>query len=170
MRYRGKVHFWNAAGRVITGEVLGLDDEQKLRLAVRAVEVIRSLDPQTPVIVSLDQPWAESMCRRDTELNPLQFADALVRSDLGLAGIGMEINLGMTAQATLRRDLLEFNNQLDMWSSLGLPLLISIAVPSRQRFQFANSAKMDRCVCANAAGAADRASDHLESTARCGGR
>jgi hypothetical protein len=130
MRYRGKVHFWNAAGRVITGEALGLEDEQKLRLAVRAVEVIRSLDPQTPVIVSLDQPWAESMCRRDTELNPLQFADALVRSDLGLAGIGMEINLGVTAQATLRRDLLEFNNQLDMWSSLGLPLLVSIAVPS----------------------------------------
>ncbi len=129
MRYWGKVHFWNAAGRVITGEALGLEDEQKLRLAVRAVEIIRSLDPQTPVIVSLDQPWAESMCRRDTELNPLQFADALVRSDLGLAGIGMEINVGVTAQATLRRDLLEFNNQLDMWSSLGLPLLVSIAIP-----------------------------------------
>jgi hypothetical protein len=129
-RYRGKVHFWNAAGRLITGEALGLDDEQKLRLAIRAVEVIRSLDPQTPVIVSLDQPWAESMCRRDTEYNPLQFADALVRSDLGLAGIGMEINLGTSAQATLRRDLLEFNSQLDMWSSLGLPMLVSIAVPS----------------------------------------
>jgi len=130
MRYRGKVHFWNAAGRLITGEALGLDEEQKLRLAIRAVEVIRSLDPQTPVIVSLDQPWAESMCRRDTEFNPLQFADALVRSDLGLSGIGIEINLGTSAQATLRRDLLEFNSQLDMWSSLGMPMLVSIAVPS----------------------------------------
>jgi hypothetical protein len=129
-RYRGKVHFWNAAGRLITGEVLGLDEEQKLRLAVRAVEVIRSLDPQTPVIVSLDQPWAELMGRQESELNPLQFADALVRSDLGVAGIGMEINLGTSGEATLPRDPLEFNSQLDLWSSLGLPMLVSVAVPS----------------------------------------
>jgi hypothetical protein len=132
IRYRGKVHFWNAVGRLVTGETLGLDEEQKLRLAVRAVEVIRSLDPQTPVIVSLDQPWARFMARREAELSPLQFADTLVRSDLGLAGIGMEINLGMSVHATLPRDLLEFNNQLDIWSSLGLPLLISIVVPSAE--------------------------------------
>jgi len=97
---------------------------------VRAVEVIRSLDPQTPVIVSLDQPWAEFMARREVELSSLQFADAVVRSGLGLSGIGMEINLGTAAQATLPRDLLQFNSQLDIWSSLGMPLLVSIAVPS----------------------------------------
>jgi hypothetical protein len=129
-RYRGKVHFWNAAGRLITGEALGLNEEEKLRLVVRAVEVIRSLDPQTPVIVSLDQPWAEFMSRHEAEFSPLQFADALVRSDLGLAGVGIEINLGFSPQATLPRDVLEFNSQLEMWSSLGMPLLVSIAVPS----------------------------------------
>ncbi|HEY2827141.1 MAG TPA: endo-1,4-beta-xylanase [Pirellulales bacterium] len=129
-RYRGKVHFWNAAGRLISGEALKLDEEQKLRLAIRAVEVIRSLDPNTPVIVSIDQPWAEFMSRHDAELNPLQLADTLVRSDLGLSGIGMEINLGASADATLPRDLLEFNAQIDMWSSLGLPMLVSVAVPS----------------------------------------
>ena len=129
-RYRGKVHFWNAAARLISGEALGLDEEQKLRLAVRAVEVIRSLDPQTPVIVSLDQPWARYMAHREAELSTLQFADALARSDLGLAGIGMEINLGTGAQATLPRDRLEFSSHLDLWASLGLPMLVSIAVPS----------------------------------------
>jgi len=129
-RYRGKVHFWNAAGRLGTGEALGLEEEQKLRLAVRAVEVIRSLDPQTPIIVSLDQPWGEMMAQRETEISPLQFADAFVRSDLGISGIGLGINLGVTCQATLPRDLLEFSLQMDIWSSLGLPLLVSIAVPS----------------------------------------
>jgi hypothetical protein len=129
-RYRGKVHFWNAAGRLFTGEALGLDEEQKLRLAVRTVEVIRSVDPQSPIIVSVDQPWGEAMSRRETEISPLQLADTFVRSDLGVSGIGVEINLGLTAQATLPRDLLEFGLQLDIWSSLGLPLLVSITAPT----------------------------------------
>jgi hypothetical protein len=129
-RYRGKVNFWNAVGRIVTGEALGLDEEQKLRLVVRAVEVIRNADPSVPVVVSFDQPWAEFMMRRDSDLPPQSFAEALVRSDLGIAGIGLEINLGQSATATLPRDLVEFNLQIDRWCSLGLPLLVSLAVPS----------------------------------------
>ncbi|HEY2882676.1 MAG TPA: endo-1,4-beta-xylanase [Pirellulales bacterium] len=133
-RYRGKVHFWNAASRLISGDALNLDEEQKVRLAVRAVEVIRSLDPQTPVIVSFDQPWAEYMARRESDLAPLQFADALARADLGISGVGLEINIGSSTLATLPRDQLEFNTMLDHWGSLGLPLLVSVAVPSGGNF------------------------------------
>ncbi len=129
-RYRGKVNFWNAVGRLVTGDALGLDEEQKLRLTVRAIEVIREADPQSPVIVSFDQPWAEYMSRQESDLPPLSFADTFVRSGLGVAGIGLEINLGTRPAATLPRDLLEFNMLLDRWSALGLPLLVSLAVPS----------------------------------------
>jgi Glycosyl hydrolase family 10 len=129
-RYRGKVHFWNATGRLITGEALGLDEEQKLRLAGKVIETIRSVDTQAPVLVSFDQPWAEYMARREAELSPLQFAEALVRSDLGVAGIGLEINLGTGTSNTLPRDLFEFSNHLDLWGTLGLPLLLSLRVPS----------------------------------------
>jgi hypothetical protein len=129
-RYRGKVAFWNVAGRLMTGEALGLDDEQKLRMVVRAIEVIRSADPQTPVIVSFDQPWAEFMAHQETDLTPMYFADALVRAELGIAGIGIDIAIGCQETATLPRDWLEFGRHLDRWSLLGLPLLVSLAVPS----------------------------------------
>jgi Glycosyl hydrolase family 10 len=129
-RYRGKLHFWNAGGRLVTGDALGLDEEQKLRLVLRSVEVIRMIDPSTPVIVSFDQPWAEYMARRETDLHPLQFADALVRADLGVSGVGLEINVGTGERATLPRDPLEFNALLDRWSMLGLPLLMSLTFPS----------------------------------------
>ena len=129
-RYRGKVHFWNATGRLITGEALGLDEEQKLRLAGKVIETIRAVDSQAPVLVSFDQPWAEYMARREAELSPLQFAEALVRSDLGIAGIGLEFNLGTGTNNTLPRDLFEFSNHLDLWGTLGLPLLLSLRVPS----------------------------------------
>ncbi|MCC7086847.1 MAG: endo-1,4-beta-xylanase [Pirellulales bacterium] len=129
-RYRGKVAFWNVAGRLMTGEALGLDDEQKLRLVVRVIEVVRSVDSNTPVIVSFDQPWAEFMARQEADLTPMYFADALVRAELGVAGIGVEMGIGFQESATLPRDWLEFGRHLDRWSLLGLPLLVSLAVPS----------------------------------------
>lgn len=129
-RYRGKVAFWSIAGRLMTGEALGLDDEQKLRMVVRAIEVVRSADPQTPVIVTFDQPWAEFMAHRETDLTPMYFADALVRAEIGVAGIGIDVSIGLDEIASLPRDWLEFGRHLDRWSLLGLPLLLSLAIPS----------------------------------------
>jgi hypothetical protein len=129
-RYRGKVAFWNAAGRLITGDVMGLDEEHKLRLAGQAISVVRSVDPETPVVVSFDQPWGEFLAHRETELPPLAFADTLVRADLGLAGICLEINVGLGKNDSLPRDRFEFDRLIERWSTLGLPLIVSITVPS----------------------------------------
>jgi Glycosyl hydrolase family 10 len=131
-RYRGKVNLWKCAGRLNCGNVLSLSEEQRLRLAVLAVETVRAADPRSPIVIMIDQPWAEFMSQRECDLSPLHFADALVRSDLGLAGIGLEINLGYSPGGTAPRDLLDFSRQLDRWSSLGLPLLVSLTAPSEQ--------------------------------------
>ena len=52
-RYRGKVDFWQAAGRMNTAETLSLGEEEKLRLTAMAVEIVGELDPGKPVIVQL---------------------------------------------------------------------------------------------------------------------
>ena len=70
------------------------------------------------------------MNHEECDLSPLHFADALVRADLGLAGIGLEINLGYSPRGTEPRDTIDFGRQMDRWSSLGLPLLVSLTVPS----------------------------------------
>jgi len=129
-RYRGKVALWQCAARLNTGEILNLSEEDKLRMAARTVELTRRLDPQTPAVISFDQPWAEYMSRREVDFPPLHFADALVRAGLDLSGIMLEINVGYHPGGTLLRSLLEFGQQLDFWSMLGLPLIVSISVPS----------------------------------------
>lgn len=53
-----------------------------------------------------------------------------MRSDIGLAGIGLEANLGYVPRGTEPRDLLDFTQQLDLWSCLGLPLLVFLTVPN----------------------------------------
>jgi hypothetical protein len=144
-RYRGKVSWWKCAARVNVAEVLSLQEEQKLQLAVKAIEVARQIDPQTPAIICFDQPWGEYMRCSNIDLSPLHFADALVRAGLQLGGIGLEINVGYFPDGSTSRDRLDFSRLLDLWSYLGLPLHITLTVPSGQQTDpksYSNSAPL----------------------------
>ena len=129
-RYRGQVHVWNCTGGINVAGSLAVTEEQRLRLAVAAIDEVRRLDSHTPAVVVFDQPWAEYMATSDLDLSPLHFADSLIRADLGLAGMGLELNFGYWPGGTLPRDVLELSRQLDRWSLLGMPLLVFLTLPS----------------------------------------
>jgi hypothetical protein len=129
-RYRGKVDLWQCAGRANTTDVLSLGEDEMVQLTAHVVEQVHSLDPKTPVVVGFDQPWSEYVGRRDVDFPPLYFADALLRANLGLSGIMLDINMGYEPSGTLPRDPLDFSRQLDLWSGLGVPLYLSVCAPS----------------------------------------
>jgi hypothetical protein len=128
-RYRGRVHLWNCAAALNTSIVLRLSEEQRLRLAVSAIEAVRAADRQAAVILTVDQPWGEALRDQRRQLSPIHFADALVRGDLGLGGLGLSINIGFEPEATLPRDVLEISRQIDRWSIFNLPLLVEFTLP-----------------------------------------
>ena len=133
-RYRGKAALWHCAARMNAGEILSLSEEQRLRLAVLAVETTRQADPRVPVVLWIDQPWGEFMGSKPCDLSPLHFADALVRADLGLAGLGLEINLGYYPGGTQPRDMLDVSRMIDRWSCLGhCSLLVTLTIPAATR-------------------------------------
>ena len=129
-RYRGKITLWNCAARINSNGTIPLTEEQRLHLTVRAIETVRRIEPQVPVIVSLDQPWAEYVASQPVDMSPLQYADTLSRADLGLSGFGLEINLGYWPGGTIWRDPMEISRLLDRWSLLGLPLVVFLTAPS----------------------------------------
>lgn len=131
-RYRGKVQLWHVAARLNQDGAFEFSEEQRLRLLVEAVDRVRALDAKTPLVVSFNQPWGEYIARKDQELTPLHFADTLVRGELGLAGIGLEIHYGYWPGGTLPRDPLDISRQLDRWSQLGVPLMVFLSAPSSQ--------------------------------------
>ncbi|HZZ73363.1 MAG TPA: endo-1,4-beta-xylanase [Pirellulales bacterium] len=128
-RYRGKVALWQASSGLNSSRLLELNEEQLLQLAAYSLDTFRRADPRAPVILSIDQPWAEYMAHAEIELSPLQFADSLARLELGLAGIGLQMNFDFSAAGTLPRDWLEISRQLDRWTTLGLPLLVLPTMP-----------------------------------------
>jgi hypothetical protein len=129
-RYRGKVQLWHVTARMNQDGAFAYSEEQRLRLVVEAVDRVRSIDTRTPLVVSFNQPWAEYIARKDQELTPWHFADTLVRGELGLAGVGLEIHYGYWPGGTLPRDPLEFSRQLDRWTQIGVPLIVFLSAPS----------------------------------------
>lgn len=129
-RYRDRVKVWHCAARADQGHVLSLTEEQRLQLTVRAVEVTKRVSPGTPVIVRMDQPWAEYMRKSPPDLSPLHFADALIRAGVPVDGLAIELNLGYFPGGSYLRHRLEINRLIDLWSYLGLPLHVIFVIPS----------------------------------------
>jgi hypothetical protein len=129
-RYTGRVHLWHVASRVNNGRLMSLDEESRLNLVAKAVQVVRRIDPRTPTVVSFDQPWAEYLVDQDNDLAPWHYADALVRADLGISGFGLEINAGYWPRGSAHRPVFEYSRLLDQWGQLGLPLMMLLSTAS----------------------------------------
>lgn len=138
-RYQGRVRIWEIAARANSGGALTLNEEQRLRLVARVVESARRIDEESQLILRVDQPWGEYLARGQHRLSPLQTVDALARSNVGLSGVNLEIAIGYRPRGTPSRDLLEFSRIIDQWSTIGVPIHVTLAVPSSaEQDAFAN--------------------------------
>lgn len=129
-RYQGRIHLWCAAAGLNGPNDLKLTDEQILRLAVGVIQTVRRTDSRTPVVLALDMPWAEYLGQKEDAISPIHFADALIRADLGLSGLALEMNLDYWPGGSLPRDLIDISDLIDTWSMLGLPLMAILSTPN----------------------------------------
>ncbi|MEQ8848062.1 hypothetical protein [Botrimarina sp.] len=130
-RYRGRVQLWHVASKINRERVLSLTDEQRLNVTAAAVRAVRQLDPNTPVVVGVDQPWGEYRAKRPAELSPLDYADALERADLGVAGFDLQLDIGYRPDGSELRNPLALSRLVDLWNlRLESPLMLSLAFPA----------------------------------------
>jgi hypothetical protein len=130
LRYKGKIPVWNLVHRAACVDFLGLSEEEQIRIAARAMQVARQADPSAQFSIGVERPWAEWMGVSPFQLGPLHLADYLVRADLGVAGIVLEVAPGYSSPGSHIRDLFEFSKLLDLYALLNLPLHVWMSVPS----------------------------------------
>jgi hypothetical protein len=130
LRYRGRVPLWHVIHRPASGEILGLTEEEQIRITARAVQAAHQADPSAQLTIGIDRPWAEWMGSSHFQLGPLHLCDYLLRAELGLTGIAIEMAPGYSAPGSYMRDIFEFSKLLDLYSLLNVPLHIWMAVPS----------------------------------------
>jgi hypothetical protein len=132
-RYRGRVPLWHVVHRPGSSDILGLTEEEQIRITARAIQVAHQTDPSAQLTIGIDRPWAEWMGTSHFQLGPLHLCDYLLRADLGLSGVAIEIAPGFSAPGSYMRDLFELSKLLDLYSLLNVPLHVWMVLPSADR-------------------------------------
>ena len=132
-RYRGKIPLWHVVHRPASQEILGLSEEEQIRITARAIQAARQADPAAQLSIGIDRPWAEWMSSSHFQLGPLHLCDYLLRSDLGISSVAIEVAPGYTNPGSHLRDLFEFSRLLDLYSLLNVPLHLTGGDPVGHR-------------------------------------
>jgi hypothetical protein len=129
-RYRRRIRRWQLTSASNSAALLSLGEEELLWLTVRLAQAARQVDPTLDLIVGIAQPWGEYMSTEDRSHSPFIFADTLIRSELEMAALDIELVMGVTPRGSRCRDLLEASRLLDLYALLGVPLQITLAYPA----------------------------------------
>jgi hypothetical protein len=129
-RYVGRIRVWEICTRMNTGGALTLNEEHRLALTARVLDVARQVDEEAQLTIRIDQPWGDYQSKGQHRLSPLQIVDALVRSGVGLSGVTLELAFGFRQIGSARRDLLECSRLIDLWSLLDVPIYVRLVCPS----------------------------------------
>jgi hypothetical protein len=132
-RYKGVVRRWQLTAASNCSSVLSLGEDELLSLTYRLVDAARQVDPSLELMVGVSQPWGEYMAVEDRTHSPFIFADTLIRSGLNLAGLDVEVVMGVTPRGSYCRDLLETSRLLDLYAVLTVPLRVTLAYPSAEK-------------------------------------
>jgi hypothetical protein len=132
-RYRHRIRRWQLTGGSNCAKILALTEEELLGLTYRVFETARQIDSGLETIVGIAQPWGEYLCQERRGPSPFLFADTLIRSNLNLWALDLELVMGVTPRGSYCRDALEASRVLDLYALLGLPLRVTLAYPSLPR-------------------------------------
>lgn len=129
-RYRGKIPLWHVVHRPAGHDLLGLGEEDQIRITARALQAARQADPTVQLCLGVDRPWAEWMSSSRFQLGPLHLCDYLIRSEVGLSRVAIEVAPGYSGPGSHYRDLFEFSRLLDLYALLNVPLHVTLVAPS----------------------------------------
>ena len=111
-------------------DALGLDDDDRLRLAFRLFEAAAQIDPDLELVSSVAQPWGDYLVNENQTISPLTFPDDLIRAGLRVSAVELEIRSGVSPRGSLPRDLLEAYRLLNLFGLLGVPIEVLLSTPS----------------------------------------
>ncbi len=129
-RYKGDVHRWVVCAGFNHADALGLQDDDRLRLAFRLFEAAAQVDSSLDLILSVAQPWGEYLVDEEQTISPITFPDDLVRAGVRLSAVELEVRAATRPRGSMPRDLLDTARLFDVFGMLGLPLDVVLSLPS----------------------------------------
>lgn len=103
---------------------------QQIEVTTEMLSLIDKSEVDIPTMVSFDFPWAERLASAVGGIHPIQIADSLLRQGEPISFIGLDINLDYWPGGSVIRDPFQWVSMIDVWSQLGLPLVVCFRMPS----------------------------------------
>lgn len=129
-RYKGDIRRWVICAGFNQSESLGLDEDDRMRLAFRLFEAAAQVDPGLELVLSVAQPWGDYLVSDSHTISPLTFPDDLMRAGMKLSALEVEVRPGVRPRGSLPRDLIETSRIINLFGILQLPLEIVLSYPS----------------------------------------
>ncbi len=129
-RYRQRISRWHLCRGLNLGLGLNLGEDERIRLTGRLIEAAWSIDPDLNLVIGISQPWGEYLVNEEHTYSPFVYADTLIRAGIDLAALELEFTMGIASRGSYCRDTLESSQLIDTFGLLGLPIQISMAMPS----------------------------------------
>jgi hypothetical protein len=129
-RYRSRIRRWHLTAASNYAAILALGEDELLGLTFRLAETARQIDQGLELVIGISQPWGDYMASADRSYSPHSFADTLLRSELNLSALDLELIPGVTPRGSFVRDLLDVARLIDMYAPLGVPLQLTLGYPA----------------------------------------
>lgn len=129
-RYQSRVKTWQITSGSNCAGILARHDAELIWLTLRLADAVRRVNPQLEVIVGIAQPWGDYLAEQERSKTPFIFADDLLRTGVRLAGLDLELLMGISPRGSYCRDLLDTSRLLDLYALLGVPIQATLGYPS----------------------------------------
>ena len=130
-RYHPRIPRWILTRGSNCSPSVQITEHAMLWLNLRLAQTVRQISPDVELLAAISRPWGDYLAVEDREHSPFVFADTLLRSEIKLAALEVELVMGLPGRESYLRDLLDTSRLLDYYSLLGAPLHVSLAYPSR---------------------------------------
>jgi hypothetical protein len=129
-RYKHRIRRWQICSGSNASPILGLAEDDRIRLTARLAEAAWAIDPQLELVIGIAQPWGDYLSTEDNTYSPFVFADTLLRAGLNFAAFELELFMGYSGRGSYCRDVLECSRLIDLFGLLGVPLQLGMSYPT----------------------------------------
>jgi hypothetical protein len=128
-RLQDRVTSWEVVAGANSSSLFHGDDRALVLLVMKSLEAVRLQDPQARLTLTVDRPWGDYLGETHRRTGPIEFLDRLIRMDVPIATLNVEIAVGVDG-GSRRRPVVDFRRLLDRYSDLGPALSVRLYHPA----------------------------------------
>ena len=139
-RYASTVTTWNVVSGLHVNSHFPFTFDQIMDLTGMVNTLVKKTQATAKTLIEIRQPFGEYYGANQRSIPPMTYADLLTQGAISFDGFSVKLFMGQAVPGQYTRDLMQVSCLLDQFASLGKPLTLTIAAPSKSVSQLMTAA------------------------------